>query len=553
MARQDYGYDFDFPRGYHPGDSKDADQYYFCEKTFKKYVQIIQTCVFHIKGPLTGSPLILEKWQLDIVAALFGLLHKETHNRRYSEAFIYVPRKNGKSMLCSALVIAYFIVDKEKGKEIVSVAGSSDQASLIYKPIRVSLKNEKSPLNSPSNTNPNCKFKVLGNPRKIISENELNTYVPLTADAETNHGLNVSLSVMDEIHSWKQKQGAALYEAIVTSMGMRESPLNIIITTADFARDSICNDKLHKAQQVCDKAVDDPTFLPVTYYLDKDDDWEDEENWHKVNPQLGKSINPEFYRKEVKKAKSEPTYTNSFKRLYMNIQTQSETKFLDFLKWQMSEDKENIDLTGQECYCGLDLAFKSDMCAFVLEFPYNKKYYVKTKLWLPDKHPMVEFYRSKGWIDSGDLILTEGNGIDFKKVREDIVEMCEPYNVIELGYDERFATELVQSLYDDHDLPVVSINQSAKNLSEPLKDIAVAIIDDRFRHDGNTCASWQVGNATAKELDGGLIKLVKPDGKDRTLQKVDFVAALSMAHNRALFNVDEDFSALLESDDYSFL
>ena len=98
----DYGYDFDFPREYHPARTKDADKYYFCEKTFKTYVQIIQTCVFHIKGSLTGQPLILEKWQLDIIAAIFGLLHKETNQRRYSEVFLYVPRKNGKSMLCSA-------------------------------------------------------------------------------------------------------------------------------------------------------------------------------------------------------------------------------------------------------------------------------------------------------------------------------------------------------------------------------------------------------------------------------------------------------------------
>jgi len=93
MSRHDYGYPFDFPRGYDPGDSADADQYYFCEKTFNNYVEIIQTCVYHIKGDLTGQNLILEKWQLDIVAALFGLLHKETGCRRYTEAFVYVPRR----------------------------------------------------------------------------------------------------------------------------------------------------------------------------------------------------------------------------------------------------------------------------------------------------------------------------------------------------------------------------------------------------------------------------------------------------------------------------
>ena len=553
MARYDYGFDFNFPYGYDPGDASDAEDYYFCRDTYNKYIQVIESCVFHIKGPLAGKPLLLEDWQKSIVAALFGLLHKETHKRRYSESFIYVPRKNGKSLLSSALIIAYLIVDKEKGKEVVSVAGSADQASLIYKPIRISLKNESSPLNQPSNKNPNCRFKVLGNPRKIISANELNTYVPLTADASTQHGLNVSFSVMDEAHSWKAKQGAELYEAVVTSMGMRESPLNVIITTADFCRDSLCNNKFKHGQNVCRGIVDDSTYLPVLYFLDVHDDWTDEKNWAKCNPQLGKSISLDFYRKEIKKAQTDPTYTNSFKRLYMNIQTQSESKFLDYAKWVDSEDKDNVDLTGQTCYAGLDLAFKSDLCALVLEFPYQDKYYIKTLMWLPEKHPKINFYKSKGWIDDKEIIVTEGNAIDFRRVREDIVEICKEYDVEEFGYDPRFATELVMNLENEHNLPMVEINQSPRFLSEPLKDIAVSILDDKFRHDGNKCASWQLGNATSKEMHNGLIQLVKPHGNDATLAKIDMVAALSMSHFLTLKNMDEDMDALLSNDNYSFL
>jgi phage terminase large subunit-like protein len=546
----DYGYPFDFPRGYHPGNASDAQEYYFDENIFNNYVSVIEACVFHVKGPLTGTTLKLEKWQKDTIAALFGLIHKETGRRRYSECLLYVPRKNGKSMLCSALTIAYLIIDKEKGKEVVSVAGSSDQASLIYKPIRLSLMHKDSPLNDPSNTNPSNRFKVLANPKKIISANELNTYIPLTADAETNHGLNVSLSVMDEIHTWKQKQGAALYEAVITSGGMRESPLNIIITTADFSRDSLCNHKFQHAKNVCTGRADDSKFLPILYYLDKSDDWQDPKMWAMCNPQLGKSIPEQYYIDNVKKALMDPTFTNSFKRLYMNIQTQSENKFLDFIKWEASEMPADMDLTGQDCYGGLDLAFKSDLCCFVLEFPIDGKYYVKTLMWIPEEHPQINFYKNKGWLDNGDIKTTPGNGIDFKQVREDIVKFCEPYSPIEIGYDPRFASELVQSLYSDFDLPMIEVNQSPRYLSEPLKDIAVSILDDKFLHDGNVAASWQLGNASSKELDGGLIKLVKPTGKDTTLAKVDFVAALSMSHFRVIAN-EEDIGALLDSDDYS--
>jgi phage terminase large subunit-like protein len=367
--------------------------------------------------------------------------------------------------------------------------------------------------------------------------------MPLTADGDTNHGLNVSLSVMDEMHTWKQKQGALLYEAIITSGSTRESPLNIIITTADFARDSMCNAKFMHGKNILRGKIDDPTFLPVLYYLEPDEDWTDPENWAKCNPQLGLSINPEFYDKEVIKAKNDPTYTNSFKRLYMNIQTQSESKFLDYAKWM--DCQEEIDLTGQRCYGGLDLAYKNDMCAFVLEFPFAGKYHVVTRLWLPDQHPNIQFYRDKGWIDSGDITLTDGNAIDFKQVREDIISLCRKYAPEEIGFDPRYASELCQNLYNQEGLPMVEVSQSPRILSEPLKDIAVSIVGDKFRHDGNQCAGWQIGNASSKELENGLIKLVKPQGKDATLLKVDFVAALSMAHHRMLFNDSGDFNDLM--------
>jgi hypothetical protein len=55
----DYGYTFNFPRGYDPGNSAEADQYYFDRDEFNRYVQVIETCVFHIKGPLSGTPLII--------------------------------------------------------------------------------------------------------------------------------------------------------------------------------------------------------------------------------------------------------------------------------------------------------------------------------------------------------------------------------------------------------------------------------------------------------------------------------------------------------------
>jgi phage terminase large subunit-like protein len=544
----DYNYEFNFPRGYDPAKTPDADKYYFDEEEFNRYVTVIESCIFHNKGVLVGQTLKLEKWQKDIVAALFCLKDKDTDKRRYKESLIYVPRKNGKSMLCSALGGAYLLLDSEKGKQVVSAAGSRDQASLIHGPLKFSIMNEKSPLQSPDNTNPNVRFKCYGPTKRIVSENELNEYFPITADAGKQHGLNVSFAILDEIHTWPLQQGMDLFEAISTSQGARENPLLISITTADHNRDSLCNRKVSYAQQVASGKVDDPTFLPVLYYLTIDDDWEDEDNWKAVNPNLGVSVNMDFYHKEFNKAKNDPMYENSFKRLYLNIQTRAETKFLDYNIWDQSADPEACSveaLAKSDCYAGLDLAFKTDLCAFVLVFPLNGKYHVKTLMWIPEEHKEIEFYQSTGWLNSKEIITTSGNGIDFAQIKKDILEFIAPYNVVEMGYDPRFATELCQSLYNEHNLPVVEVPQTVRYLSEPLKSIQASILDRKFVHDGNNCASWQVGNATAKTDEAGNIKLIKPQGKDRTLAKVDFVAALSIAYSCLLRNDESNFNSAL--------
>lgn len=547
--KYDYGYDFNFPRGYDPGLSKDADQYYFCEDTFYKYIQIIESCCFHYKGDLTGTPLILEKFQRDFIAALFCLKNKDTHHRRYTKALLYIPRKNGKSLLIAALMLAYMIIDTERGKEVISAAGSRDQAKLVYNPVKYSIKHPDSPLNSPYNANPSTKFKIYANPAKIISENEETEYNPITADADRQHGLNPSFACCDELHTWSLTKGLDLLEAIDTAQGARSQPLIAHITTADRQGDTLCNREFNFAKEVCEGKKDMPFYLPVLYYLEDTDDWKDEDNWKIVNPNYD-VMNRRKFQIEFQEALDNPVKENSFKRLRLNIQTTSEVQFLDYNRWLNSPNVNLELLKGMECCGGLDLAYKTDLCAFVLEFAIEDKYHILQWFWIPENHESIEFYRENGWLDLDSVRTTQGDVIDFKQLKSDIVEILEDYSPIEIGFDPRFATELCQSLYDDYDIPMVEVPQTTRYLSEPLKDIAASIISDKFVNDSCPFTAFQVGNATAKVYDDQNIKLIKPSGSDRTYRKVDFIAALSIAHNRTLFNksidVNKELRAILE-------
>src|SRR5690606_38451299 len=141
-------------------------------------------------------------------------------------------------------------------------------------------------------------------------------YKALTSEAETKHGLNPQLVVNDELHAHDDRD---LIDVMMTAMGARRQPLAVHITTADWMRESICNEKYEYACRVRDGVIEDPAFLPVIYEASPEDDWRDPETWRKANPNLGVSVSEGFLERECNRAQEIPTFENTFKRLYLNI------------------------------------------------------------------------------------------------------------------------------------------------------------------------------------------------------------------------------------------
>lgn len=84
----------------------------------------------HTTGEHAGKKFILEGWQAFIIWNLFGFLNPDG-SRRFSRAYVEVPRKNGKSTFSSAVMLYGLIADDEAGAQIYSAATKLDQ------PIRV--------------------------------------------------------------------------------------------------------------------------------------------------------------------------------------------------------------------------------------------------------------------------------------------------------------------------------------------------------------------------------------------------------------------------------
>ncbi|KKL20610.1 hypothetical protein LCGC14_2453730, partial [marine sediment metagenome] len=341
--------------GYDPVST--AGECTFDEKAAQHVIDFFTECLTHVKGDMKGQPFILQPWEQAIVANLFGWKQPDGA-RRYREAFIFIPRKNGKTTLTAGIVLYTLFCDGEPGAEIYSAAKDREQAALLYEQAKGMVLQEPE-LSSRST--------LYATYKSIVIASEGSSYKAISAEASTKYGYNTHLAIIDELHAQHNRE---LVDVLMTSTGARRQPLIIHITTSDYERESICNEKHLQASKVRDGITKDPSFLPVIYEATIDDDWADPKVWAKANPNLDVSLPTKYLERECQHAKEVPAYENTFKRLHLNIRTEQATRWISMESWDACDEKIDLaDLVGRDCYAGLDLASKIDVASFVLLFP----------------------------------------------------------------------------------------------------------------------------------------------------------------------------------------
>ena len=514
---------------YNPFATKYIDDYYFDFTEPRIYCTYIQN---YIKlrtssvGNDGGEYISLMYWQKKVIYNMFGWKEKETWTpnnkglRRFRRALIYVPRKNGKSAFVSGIALPFThlerVLNNESGLEVIIGANTREQAQIVFQNMIYSVKADDD-------------LSKYFNPmsRAITACQDVDSIKTITADAKKNDGSNPNLGICDEIHEYKD---GSLPRVITSGQGSRKNPLFIEITTASSQGDNYCNTQFKMYRNVCDGLLDAPSWLPVLYFCDDESKWEEEEEWIKCNPSLNKAKTMKYMRDEFHIAKEEKHYENDFKRKQLNIITASKNQFLDIVKFKECKKDYQIDELKQfECHAGLDMAFKNDLCALVLEF--KEINHLISFFWIPEEHPEISFFANYPTIKK-----TSGNVIDFKQVKLDIVDICKKYGVNQLAFDPRYASELVQSLQDDHGINVIEFSQNVRNYAEPLKDLSAGVAQDRFSHNGDLAFIWQCGNAETEETADNLIKIVKPKGRNRYINKIDGFMAWLMAHGSSMFS-----------------
>lgn len=508
----------------------------FDAEAAKRVIGFFETLFFHTTGEFRGKPFILEDWQQFVIANLFGFKNSDGF-RRYRTSYLEVARKNGKTALAAGLGLFMLIGDNEARAEIYSAATKLDQAKICFSEASRMVRSSAELKNY---------ITVLKNNLSI--EENFSKFEPLGSDYSSLDGLNIHAGIIDEMHAHKSRD---LFDVLQTSTGSRRQSLIFCITTAGSSPDasiSIAYQLREFGVSILEgNAVDDTSFYYIAT-MDEKDDWQDEKNWLKSNPNLEVSVKLQDLRNEANKVKKMPSARNAFLRYRMNLWTETEKVWLTAEDWQGC-NLEPIDipaLEGKKAFVGADLAKRGDTSSIILYFPKQdglEHITILPFIFLPserlERKAEIEKVPWKTWEQNQQIFTCDGAFIRAEFLADWIETLDGRFELLDFVYDRAYMSDLIPKLEDmgwsvdpgDDCAPrhLIEIPQTFMGMHPAIQCVEENIINKEINHAGHPVLSWMCSQVVIVENDQSLCRFSKRKSKS----KIDGIVALAMVALRA--------------------
>lgn len=478
----------------------------------KRVIQFI-SLFKHSLGKFAGKNFILEPWQQFICANIYGFYRKNDGSRRYTQAYIEIARKQGKTQLAAALGLYALAGEGEHQAQVICAANSKEQAKILLNAATSLIKT----------VDINKKYFVPF--RSEIRYAKKDSFLKIvSADTSKLDGLNCSTFIIDELHEAKDSK---MFDVLRSSQGMRQNPLAISITTAGFNKSSYCYHKRSACCEVLSKVKEDDSLFCVIYTIDENDDWTDSKVWCKCQPNLGITTTEKYMQDQIVSAKTNPSEEVGVRTKLINQWCDSSQTWIP--EHYILKGTEKVDLnrfTSLPCYVGVDLSSTSDLTAVSYLIVDEDKYYFKTHYYLPQQalieKPLRETY--KLWQRQGYLTITEGNVVDYDYITNDIMKYNEIVNIQSIGYDKYNATQWAIKC-TELNLPLREYSQSIGNFNIPTREIERLLLSGQAIIDNNEINRFCFRNVVLKTDHNGNVK----PNKAVVDNKIDGVIAMIQA------------------------
>ena len=434
--------------------------------------------------PKSGKPQPLAPFQKFIIGSIYGWVDKDDSNiRRFTDVFISMARKNGKSLLISGVILYEFLFGKNPAnkRQLYTAANDRKQAGIVFGMV-------KDRLRALMRKDPGIKRMVKITRDELVNLDDGSTIRSFSRDTGLVDGYEPHVAVVDEYANAKTTD---MIETLASGQVLLPSYLTFIISTAGFDMNvPMFQQNYPYAKKVLSGEEKAERYFAFIAEQDNVQEVDEPNSWIKSNPLLDvDTLNgqiSDYLTTKLAQARADGSLNAKLVKNFNIWRQATEDSYLDFDAWKAAELTDKPDIRGQRAWIGIDVGRTSDLFAISWLIP-------QEGWWWLDGYAFVA---SKGGIDNkikidridylaaeqhgeGEISSLESGIIDNDRVYEWLEDFIERNDIDVQGimYDPYQFGPMLTAIEKNHpEWPMVQVRQGTLTLSMPTKQFRDDVI-----------------------------------------------------------------------------